>query len=401
MNESTTQLKPVTSCPHLAADTSEFADSYYQTLATAHQHGSIAYDETHGRAFIVGYDAVTQAAKDWGTFSSAGSVSGIPDSEVRLLPVECDPPEHKEWRDILAGWFAASAVADLDDLIRGSVDTFIDAFAERGSCEAIAELARPLPGRIVFEHLLNLSGDDMERCEELVGMFVGDDMQGRIEAVTQLGIYVLQHILTRRAAEPVDDLIGSILSAEVGGAPVSDTDATSLIVTLIIGSLETTKSALASMLLHFAEQPEDRERIAADRSRLRDAVEESLRMYTPATYLVRQITADAQLDGVQLDGGGTIAISFAAACRDPEKFANPDVFDMDRRPNRHYGLGVGTHYCLGAHLARAIMIAVLDRALDRMPNWRTPVGWTPVYEVAGVRTLASLELEFDPEGQHQ
>ncbi|MHB8692194.1 MAG: cytochrome P450 [Solirubrobacteraceae bacterium] len=383
-------------CPRLAADTPEFAEHFYETLRAAQVQCPVAWDVTHERPVIVGYDAAAAAAKDTGAFSSAGSVSGVPDSEFRLIPVECDPPSHRHWRELLAPWFSPQAVVEMNDLIRGTVNELIDGFVANGACEAVAELARPLPARVIFQHLLRLPPDDLRRCVEYVEMFVGADMQGRMDAVTKLGLYSFGHIQKRRAGPAVDDLIGSIIGGDIGGEQVSDAEAASALLTLIVGALETTKSAIASAFLHFATHRVDQDAIASDRSLLGAAIEECLRLYTPATYLVRQVTHDVEIAGVSLRGGSSVAISFAATGRDPTAFDEPDSFRLDRTKNRHFGFGVGPHYCIGAHLARSMMTTVLDVALDRMSAWRLAPDWVPRWEVAGVRSLEALELVFDP-----
>jgi cytochrome P450 len=387
--------KPARSCPVLAADTAEFAEHFYTTLAQVGSQSPIAWDETHERAFVVGYDAASRAAKDWRSFSSAGSVSGIPDSEFRLIPVESDPPVHKQWRDVLMPWFSPGVAAELSPLVRGTIDELIDQFVHEGNCEAVEQIASPLPAKVLFQHVLHLPTEDLAQCEEYVRMFVGADMQGRMDAVTKLGLYAFGHVQNRRQQPPVDDLIGAIIAAEIDGQPVDDGSATSVIVTLIVGALETTKSTLASTLLHFATHPVHQAQIAADRALLPAAVEECLRLYTPATYLVRQITTESELHGVRLSAGEQLAISFAAGSRDPAMFDEPTEYRLDRPKNRHLGFGVGIHYCVGAHLARAMLIAALDRALDRMPSWRLAPDFTPAWEIAGVRSLEQLRLVFD------
>jgi len=381
-------------CPHLAANTKDFTETFHETLHTARAQLPVAWDDTTGRWFVMGADTLFEVAQNWETFSSA---HGVAEAYVpKLLPIDSDPPLHTQWRSILNRHFTKAAVDRRAEEIRKIVSEFIDAMAPAGRADLVRELAEPLPGRIFFQAMLRLLDEDLERCTQQVEMAM-DYGHPKVQAAGFAGLFeVCAQLVDRRsAAAPNDDSIAdSVVHARIDGQPVSKQDATSILAMLVLGGLETTVNTLGASLLHLAQDPDLQDRLRSDPDLMPTAVEEFLRLYTPVVYLGRYVQKDTELAGLSIAAGQRVSLSFAAACRDPEKFEEPDLFRLDREHYRHYAFGVGIHRCLGSNLARLVLRLALQTVLDRLGDLRLAESFTPTYRVSSVRGLERLDVTF-------
>jgi cytochrome P450 len=384
-------------CPHLAVNTREFADSFHESLHVARAQSPVAWDDSNGCWFVTGADTLFEVSQNWATFSSAygvttHSASGGP----KLLPIETDPPLHTQWRSILNRHFTKAALDRRAGEIRRIVSEFIDAMAPAGHADMVRDLAEPLPGRVLFQAMLRLTDADLGRCTHQVEMAI-DYGHPEVQAAGYAGLFAVcaELVEARSAAVPDEDSITDcVVHARIDGEPVSRQDATSILAALVFGGLETTGSALGSSLLHLARDPALADRLRAHPDGMPTAVEEFLRLYTPAVVLCRQAQHDAELAGLSIAEGQRVGISFAAACRDPEVFEQPDLFRMDRPHYRHYAFGVGIHRCLGSNLARLVLRLSLEAVLDRLGDLRLAPGAEPTYRVGNTRGLERLDVTF-------
>jgi cytochrome P450/ferredoxin len=177
-------------------------------------------------------------------------------------------------------------------------------------------------------------------------------------------------LIRRRARQPLadDDLVSVVARAVVAGEDPDFTVRTNVVMSVVLGGLESTGAVLAGAIYQLATDPASRDRIAADRSLLAPAVEESLRLYTSVAVLQREVVAPRELHGVFMQPGDKVLLYYAAANRDPREFTNPDSWDMDRGDNRHLAFGLGNHRCLGSNLARLVVRTALDHLLDATPQ---------------------------------
>lgn len=381
-------------CPRLASDTEEFTDHFYEVLDEARAQCPVAWDDTYGRYFVTGYEAVGKVTSDWEAFSSATSVAGV-FGMPPLLPVEVDPPVHKAWRQVLNPWFTPGVVRTLNASVLGTVDALIDAFRTQRRCEAVAQLCRPLPAQVLFADILEFTPEEVARSRELADMFVDDDLLVRLHGLVGLHENGEAMVRARRSHASSDDLFGSIIQAKINGEPASDRDAGAVIAALILGGMETTPNVLSSALLHLATHPDDQAMLRADPSLLPASTDEFVRLCNPAIQLLRCATREVEVEGVTVPAGAPIAVSFAAANRDPAIYENPHTFSPTRGAKQHMGFGWGIHYCVGAHLARLMIKVALARLLEEFDSFRLAPDFVPEYEVMGVRGLKRLDLVFD------
>jgi cytochrome P450 len=171
-------------------------------------------------------------------------------------------------------------------------------------------------------------------------------------------------------------------------------DAVSIVTMLIFGGLETTTNTLGSTLLQLGRDQELQRRLRDSPELLSASVEEFLRLHAPTIDLSRYVTRPTVLEGLSIEAGQRVSLSFAAANRDPKIFESPDEFSLERPHNRHYAFGVGIHRCLGSNLARLVLRVALEVLLARLRDIEVADGFQPVYHPVGVRSLESLDLTF-------
>ncbi|HEX3713751.1 MAG TPA: cytochrome P450, partial [Trebonia sp.] len=176
----------------------------------------------------------------------------------------------------------------------------------------------------------------------------------------------------RRAAEPADDLVSSLATANIDGEQLTPAELASFFILLVVAGNETTRNAISHGLLLLTGHPDQRDLLTGDLDgRIGPAVEEIVRYVSPVIWMRRTLTGDTVLNGHAFRGGDKFLLMYQAANRDENVFGAPDTFDITRSPNPHVGFGAaGPHFCLGAHLARREISAVLRELLTRVPDIR-------------------------------
>jgi len=185
-----------------------------------------------------------------------------------------------------------------------------------------------------------------------------------------------------------------LASVEVDGDRLSDDELAMFLNQLLVAGNETTRNTISGGLVALAQNPDQWDRLVADRSLVDSAVEEILRWTTAVIYFMRTATVDTELAGVPIDAGDPIVMVYASANRDEDEFGpTADRFDVGRSPNHQIAFGFGAHFCLGAAVARLEVAAVLDALLDRgitRLELAGPVGWSPSNVIAGVTSAPMI-----------
>jgi len=214
-----------------------------------------------------------------------------------------------------------------------------------------------------------------------------------IRAVHELAELTARTVDDRRAC-PAEDLMSRWATGTLGGEPMSLADINSELGLVIPGGAETTRTTLARALILFAERPDLWDWLADDLRRIPHAVEELLRWITPLNNMFRTAVTEAQIGDVRVEPGDRIALVYPSANRDEAVFADPDDVDLERDPNPHISFGFGTHFCLGAHVARLSLRVALEELIARCTNLR-PASM-PQYEAnVFVKAVARFDLAFD------
>ena len=193
--------------------------------------------------------------------------------------------------------------------------------------------------------------------------------EGAVAASRELRGYFAEIIADRRR-HTRDDLVSQLVSAEVDGRRLSDDEIYPFLLLLLPAGAETTYRSSSNLLFGLLSDPRQLDLVRADRGLVPQAIEEALRWDTPLLTVARLATEDVELGGVRIPAGSFVAVSLGAANRDPDRYADPDVFDVGREGGQATSFGHGIHKCLGMGLARMEMRVLLNAVLDRLPGLR-------------------------------
>jgi cytochrome P450 family 142 subfamily A polypeptide 1 len=290
--------------------------------------------------------------------------------------ISLDDPRHAEQRQLVSRRFTPKAVRALHPYLAGLIDELVDGFVDRGSLEVVSELAAPLPARLTA-HLLGFDEDrwpDIQRWSERLMRYdaMPRDTQAGTEFFEAIGEFAppLFELFQARQAEPADDLVSVWAHAEVGGCPVTAQMLVNETGLVISGGAETTRTVIARGLATLAEHPDQWEAMAADPALVPGAVEELIRWVTPLNNFFRVASSDTELGGCAIAEGDRLLLAYPSANRDERIFTDPDRFDIRRHPNPHVAFGFGTHFCLGASLARYELALLFTRLTAEMTDLR-------------------------------
>jgi cytochrome P450 family 130 len=320
---------------------------------------------------------VYDALRDEQLFCSSQGLTWDPRAaeQAGVLPmmVTTDPPEHTKLRKLINRGFTPRRVTDLEPEIRRVVTTAIDSLGGRG--DLVRDLAVPLPTAIIG-HFLGVPVADRGRFHDWAQAVVRGTSGAAYhadhhQAVRDLYTYFLD-LTERRRRAPGDDLLSGLCDAEIDGTHLSSADVLGFCFNIVVGGIETTTNLITAGMVLLQESPAVRRRLAADPTRIPQAIEEFLRLETPVQGLCRTTTRPVTLHGVTVPAGEKVLLLFGAANRDDREFAHPDRLDLDRGAERHLGFGFGAHYCIGAALAR-LMGRVAFEELATRPRLRIDV----------------------------
>lgn len=214
-----------------------------------------------------------------------------------------------------------------------------------------------------------------------------------LRAVLEIAAAVEPALAERREC-PRDDLLSVWASAELDGCPMTEAEINSELGLVIPGGVDTTRTTLSRALILFCQRNDLWEQLAADPALIPSAVEELFRWITPLNNMFRTVAEDTEVDGVAMKAGDRIALVYPSANRDERVFDNPDELDFTRDPNPHIAFGFGTHFCLGANVARVSLRVALEELTSTLTNLR--VGAEPVYEAnVFVKAVQHFEMAFD------
>jgi cytochrome P450 family 142 subfamily A polypeptide 1 len=255
-------------------------------------------------------------------------------------------------------------------------DTLIDAVCERGECDFVRDIAAPLPMAVIGDMLGVLPSErDMllRWSDDLVcGLSSHVDEAAIKKLMETFAAYTefTKDVITKRRAEPTDDLFSVLVNSEVEGSRMSDDEIVFETLLILIGGDETTRHTLSGGTEQLLRHRGQWDALVADADLLPGAIEEMLRWTSPVKNMCRTLTADTVFHGTELKAGEKIMLMFESANFDETVFGDPDNFRIDRNPNSHLAFGFGTHFCLGNQLARLELKLMTERVLRRLPDLR-------------------------------
>ncbi len=335
---------------------------------------------------------------------------GIPGerrAELMTHLLNIDPPDHTRLRRLVSKAFTPRRVASFAPRVRTLTDQLIDAFEERGEADLIHEFAFPLPIYAICD-LLGVPREDQDDFRDWAGAMIrhgGGPRGGVARAVKRIRAYLGELIHRKRLElaergeeEDGEDLISGLIRASDHGEHLTENEAAAMAFILLFAGFETTVNLIGNGVYALLRHPEQRALMQraleeGDERLLAAGVEELLRYDGPVEIATwRFATEPVTLAGQRIAEGEPVLVVLAAADRDPERFAEPDVLDLTRRDNQHLGYGHGIHYCLGAPLARLEAQTAIATLLRRLPGLRLAedpddLRWRGGLIMRGLRTL--------------
>ena len=368
-------------------------DRVHEFFTWAREHEPV-YRDANGVWVVTRHAAVIDVERRSRVFSSRGAYRvNIAMEESNTIAL--DDPEHLEQRRLVSRRFTPRAVEEEADFLTSRIDELLDAVAPQGQLEVVHGLAAQLPSRLTA----NLLGFPEDRWEDVkswserlmrtdVITYDNDALMGMMNAIMEFSALLTDTAAERKAC-PAHDLVSVWAGAEMD--PLTMMHETGL---FIAGGAETTRTAIARGLAVLAEHPDQWEAAAADPSLLHGLVEEVIRWVTPLNNMFRQVHSDDRIGAQEVSTGDRVMLAYPSANRDEAVFADPFRFDIRRDPNPHVAFGQGTHFCVGANLARLELRLLFGALTQRWTNLRvvTPPDIEPNVFAGAVRRF---DLAFD------
>jgi cytochrome P450 len=348
-----------------------------------------------GSVLALGYEAVSQVFRDSRTFSSTGYANVVGRVFGHSI-LEMDPPEHTRYRALVQQAFTRRSLEHWrDKLVVPYANELIDAIAAKGRADLTREFAFPFPLAIIAGMLDVPEQDRLEYMRLAIEILSGEaGAEKALHASKALADCFAPRIEAARGKHG-DDLITLLANAELNGARLSVEEILPFIRLLSPAAFETTARAFSNLMCALLNNPDQLAAVKRDAKLIPQAVQEGLRWEPPLVAFSRWATRDTELCGVPVRAGSAVAPIVGAANRDPDRWENPDAFDLHRPAKPHIAFAMGAHTCLGMHLATLELETALELLLKRLPSLRRdPAAPAPVITGGSFRTATSLPVVF-------
>jgi len=359
------------------------------------------FDEAAGVWGITRYADVKEISKDPDTFSNAGGIR--PDSTALPMMIDFDAPEHVRRRRLVSEGFTPKRIRESAEGVRTVCDAIIDTVCEQGSADFVKDIAAPLP-MIVIGDMLGVAPEDRDDLlrwsDDMVKALGSPDptaMDGAAVAAMEYAGYITEVIEQRRRDNQSDDLVGTLVHAEIDGDKLDEASLIYETLLILIGGDETTRHVLSGGMYELLTHPDQFALLASEPGRRQLGIEEMLRWVSPIKNMARTATRDVDLHGQTIAKGQKLLLLYPSANRDERNFDGPDRFDVTRTPNDHMAFGFGAHFCLGNRLARLELATMLDRLFERLPDLALATDTEPPKRNANfVSGIESMPVSFTP-----
>ena len=376
--------------------------------------------QQHDSVHNVNYWAITKreeldfVSKNPKIFSSEEMLAHLDDCDDELIALQrtqiinMDPPKHIKYRRITRNAFTSRAVDELSPFMEKTAKEIVDKVAARGECEFVSEIAAEMP-LLVICTLLGIPLEDRTTFSGYVDTMLGinDPSLGISEddataAMIEIFTYS-QELATKHKANPKKNVLSALLDGVVEGEHLTDEEFSTFFLLLIVGGIETTRTATSQGMRLLMEHPDQLQKLVDDPSLIPGAIEEILR-FNPSFYAMRRTAMeDIELGGNQIKKGDKVILYYPSVNHDEDVFGeDADSFDVTRAvrmpelKNEHRTFGVGQHFCLGSHLARKEMTAMFEALIPRLknPKFAEPVDYLISNFISGIKVM---KISFDPE----
>jgi len=336
---------------------------------------------------LVRHADVAEASRNPQVFCSGKGATSILDlpaefNEYFGSMINMDDPRHARLRRIVSRAFTPKMIKKFEDDVQRTAAVIVDDLLAAGPGDFVQQVAARLPLKIICEMMgvsdehydmvlrdtnIILSGADPE--------FISADLDEAVIQILGAGqelAALVTDLAARRQEHPADDLISALANANIDGEQLTPAELASFFILLVVAGNETTRTAISHSLMLLTDFPDQRRLLLDDfEPRIGGAVEEIVRYVSPVIFMRRTLTRDYTMNGHAYRKGDKAVLMYWSANRDESVFADSDRFDISRSPNPHLGFGAaGPHFCLGAHLARREITAMLRELLHRVPDIR-------------------------------
>ena len=385
-----------------------YVNDPYSRYAWLRENSPCHWDGINELWVLTRYDDIVAVETEKQLFISSDREKGgyRPNLPADQSIIGTDDPLHQARRSLVSRRFTPRAVQRWRGHITETVDGLLDPVIERGTAEIVDELAAPLPAKMIglvlgFDEDLWPKLKHWSEASIATGGGPRYRSQEGVEAVLEFAVAATE-LYTDKQGCPAGDLMSRWIEVEsdgggmVGGSPFGLDQIVSDSLLLLDGGAETTRTVIARTLLDLADRPDAWAALKAGAD-IETAVEEFIRWVTPIHNMCRTATADTELAGQAVRRGQQLVMMYPSANRDPAHFQDPETYDVTRSPNHHIAFGFGTHFCLGAALARLEIQVFFERLLQRVAHIERIEG-TPQVEMpnAFVHGLLEAHLAFTP-----
>lgn len=354
-----------------------YVDDPYSRYAWLRENSPCHWDEINELWVITRYDDIVAIEKNKRVFINSDTEKGGYRPNIPADPsiIGSDDPLHAARRNLISRRFTPRAVTAWEEIVEEKVDGLLDPAIERGRAEIVGDLAAPLPAMMIG-YLLGFPDEMWPKLqhwsETTIALGGGPRYmsdEGVIAAMEFSG--AAADLYAERQGCPADDVMSKWIDVEnetggeVGGAPFGLDQIVSDCLLVLDGGAETTRTVIARTILELADRP-DQWQLLKDGADMEVAVEEFIRWVTPVHNFCRVATEDHELHGQTIRTGQQVLLAYAGANRDPAHFDDPETFDVTRDPNNHISFGFGTHFCLGASLARLELRIFFEHLVARV-----------------------------------
>ncbi len=386
-----------------------------ERLRWLRENDPVHWSEPDDLWLVTKYEDVVYASKHQEIFSSALGVR--PSNPAKIGLIDEGEPRHTELRNLINRGFTPRMVKKLETAFRAIVAESIDAVAARGECDFVCEVAVPLPLKLIAE-MIGIHREDFDRFHHWSDAMIAADGTRDPAVIGRAGLAFMEYskyvtgIIEDRRSSPRDDLVSILTGAKDGGLlgrfdvkkmhdfdeehlSLANDELIMMCVILLVAGNETTRNGISGGMQLLIENPGERQKLIDDPTLIPSAVEEMVRLVSPVHAFSRTLTRDVELRGKRIREGQRVLLIYPSANRDADVFAEPDRFLVERNP-AHLGFGIGTHFCLGANLARMEMRVAFAELLRRIPDMRYAAGGPVILPNALVRSCVEMKVRFTP-----
>jgi cytochrome P450 family 142 subfamily A polypeptide 1 len=399
---------------------SNWSESIWPRLDWLRENQPVYWSEKDQIWIVTRFEDVSYVSKNQQIFTSALGVR--PGNPAKIGLIDEGEPRHAQLRAMINKGFSPRMVTRLEKIFRDITTEALDVIADKGECDFVESVAVPLPLLLIAEMIGIRKEDraDFHRWSDT--MIAADGNMDNPEIMAKAGQSFVEYstyvtkIIEDRRQNPKDDLVSILTGAKDDGLlrnfeqdqkagaedlipgqqmDLANDELLMLLTILMVAGNETTRNAISGGMQLLIENPEVRQRLIDDPSLIPAATEEMIRLVSPVRTFSRTVVEDTEIGGVELKKGQIVLMVYRTANRDPREYDAPDVFDIDRNA-QHVGFGLGSHFCLGANLARMEIRVAFEELLTRLPDMEYSDGGPVLKPGSLVRSCVEMKVRYTP-----